>query len=65
MNLQMCPVLKGIDYILNQTEDVEANVFVMMPSCVPATAIDDNGCTITAQDMYRILTTEEYWDWEK
>ena len=43
--------LKGIDYILNQTEDVEANVFVMMPSCVPATAIDDNGCTITAQDM--------------
>ena len=47
--------LKGIDYILNQTEDVEANVFVMMPSCVPATAIDDNGCTITAQDMVPYL----------
>ena len=47
--------LKGIDYILDQTEDVEANVFVMMPSCVPATAIDDNGCTITAQDMVPYL----------
>ena len=47
--------LKGIDYILNQTEDAEANVFVMMPSCVPATAIDDNGCTITAQDMVPYL----------
>ena len=37
--------LAGIDYILDQTEDVKANVYVMMPSCVPATAIDDNGCT--------------------
>ena len=27
----------GIDYILEQTEDVPANVYVMMPSCVPAT----------------------------
>ena len=48
--------LKGIDYILNQTEDVNANVFVMMPSCVPATAIDDNGCTLTAQDMEPYLS---------
>ena len=43
--------LAGIDYILEQTEDVKANVYVMMPSCVPATGIDDNGCTLTAQDM--------------
>ena len=43
--------LAGIDYIVNQTEDVSANVFVMMPSCVPATSIDDNGCTLTAEDM--------------
>ena len=26
----------GIDYILDQTEKVPANVYVMMPSCVPA-----------------------------
>lgn len=43
--------LAGIDYILEQTEDVKANVYVMMPSCVPATGIDDNGCTLTAEDM--------------
>ncbi|MDD5804768.1 MAG: adenine deaminase [Clostridia bacterium] len=43
--------LAGIDYILEQTEDVKANVYVMMPSCVPATSIDDNGCTLTAEDM--------------
>ncbi len=41
----------GIDYILDSTEDVPANVFVMMPSCVPSTSIDDNGCTFTAAHM--------------
>jgi adenine deaminase len=41
----------GIDYILDQTEEVPANVFVMLPSCVPATDMDDNGCVITADMM--------------
>ena len=41
----------GIDYILDQTEDAPANVYVMMPSCVPATHVDDNGCTLTAGKM--------------
>ena len=47
--------LAGIDYILDQTENVKANVYVMMPSCVPATGIDDNGCTLTAEDMASYL----------
>ena len=41
----------GIDYILEQTENVEANVYVMMPSCVPSTEFDDNGCEFTADKM--------------
>ena len=41
----------GIDYILDQTEDAPANVYVMMPSCVPATHVDDNGCLLTAGKM--------------
>ena len=41
----------GIDYILDQTEDAPANVYVMMPSCVPATHVDDNGCLLTAGRM--------------
>lgn len=43
--------LDGIDYILNQTEQVPANVYVMMPSCVPSTAVDDNGCCLGADMM--------------
>lgn len=45
----------GIDYILEQTEEVPANVYVMMPSCVPATHVDDNGCTLTAGKMKAYL----------
>lgn len=45
----------GIDYVLEQTEDVPANVYVMMPSCVPATHVDDNGCILTAGKMKTYL----------
>lgn len=45
----------GIDYILEQTEEVPANVYVMMPSCVPATNIDDNGYNLTADKMLPYL----------
>lgn len=59
----------GIDYILDQTQDVPANVYVMMPSCVPATDIDDNGFKLTADKMLpymdndRILGLGELMDY--
>ncbi|MDD3139921.1 MAG: adenine deaminase [Lachnospiraceae bacterium] len=46
----------GVDYILNHTEKVSANVYVMFPSCVPATLIDDNGAYLTAKDMVPYMT---------
>ncbi len=41
----------GIEFILNQTEDVPANVYVMLPSCVPATPFEMAGCVYTAEEM--------------
>lgn len=41
----------GIQYILDATEGSQANVFVMMPSCVPSADFEDNGCRLTAEDM--------------
>lgn len=41
----------GIDYILDQTSESPANVYVMVPSCVPATPADDNGFELTAAKM--------------
>ena len=45
----------GIDYILEETEDVPANVYVMMPSCVPSLPFEDNGCTFDAAEMQKYL----------
>ena len=45
----------GIDYILEQTERAPANVYVMLPSCVPAAPGEDNGCVFTAAQMARYL----------
>ena len=41
----------GIDYILEQTSGVPASVFIMLPSCVPATKHEENGCHFTAERM--------------
>ncbi len=62
--------LKGIQYILDQTENVPANVYITMPSCVPATPLDDNGCKLTAEEMKsfanhpRVLGLAEVMDTE-
>lgn len=45
----------GIHYILDQTQDVPASVFVMMPSCVPATAEEDNGFHLSVHEMKEML----------
>lgn len=41
----------GIDYILDQITGLDANVRVMLPSCVPATPGEENGATFTAAEM--------------
>lgn len=41
----------GIDYILDQIAGLDANVRVMLPSCVPATPGEENGATFTAVEM--------------
>ena len=41
----------GIDYLLEQTKNSPAHVYVMIASCVPATSIDDSGAVLTAEEM--------------
>lgn len=42
---------KGIDYMMAETADAQADVYVMLPSCVPAAENEDNGFTLTAELM--------------
>ncbi len=41
----------GIQYMLDQTEWLPLSVFMMVPSCVPATAFETSGAKLTARDL--------------
>lgn len=42
---------KGIDFMLNSSENLPVDVFIMLPSCVPATNFENSGAKLTAEDL--------------
>ncbi|MFD2618462.1 adenine deaminase [Terrilactibacillus laevilacticus] len=42
---------KGIQFMLNDAEHVPMDIFVMLPSSVPATAFEHNGATLQAKNL--------------
>ena len=48
----------GIRYILASSEDVPLNVYVMLPSCVPATDLETAGARLGAGDLAPLLKEE-------
>lgn len=42
---------RGIQYILDATGELPLNVYVMLPSCVPATPLEDNGAVLDAASL--------------
>ena len=51
----------GIRYMLEATEGLPVDVHFMLPSCVPATPLDESGCTLD----YQAMTTLEFLAWRK
>jgi len=47
--------LKGIRYVLDSARHLPLDLFLMAPSCVPATRLETSGATITSADINRIL----------
>ena len=47
--------LEGIRYVLNATEQLPLNVYVMLPSCVPATHLETSGARLTAEDLETLI----------
>lgn len=45
----------GIRYMLNAAEKLPMQVKFMLPSCVPATALEDNGARLAAEDLAPFL----------
>lgn len=48
----------GIGFILDATEDAQANVYVMAPSCVPATKRDVSGAYLPASELERYVKND-------
>jgi adenine deaminase len=43
--------LDGIDYMLEASEGLPLDIYFVLPSCVPATAYDENGSVLLAKDI--------------
>lgn len=42
----------GIRYMLASSEKLPMTVYIMLPSCVPATPFDESGAVLEAEDLY-------------
>lgn len=46
--------IKGIEYMLKSSEGLPLDVYVMIPSCVPATPFDETGAVLNAEDIVEL-----------
>ena len=47
--------LEGIRYVLNYARRLPFNLFLMAPSCVPATRLETSGASLGAEDIRQVL----------
>src|SRR5208283_5681113 len=50
--------LDGIRYVLESSKNLPLDFFIMLPSCVPATALETAGARITADDLGLMIADE-------
>ncbi len=51
--------LEGIRYMMSSGRGLPLDVFVMLPSCVPATPVETAGAVLEAQDLIPLLEEEK------
>lgn len=47
--------LKGLDYMLRESDNLPLNIYFMLPSCVPAVSFENNGATLKARDLKKYI----------
>jgi len=47
--------LEGIDYMLKASENLPLDVYLMLPSCVPATNFENSGAILKAKDLEKFI----------
>ena len=51
--------IKGIKYAINSTRQLPLDIFLMAPSCVPATSLETSGANLDATTLTHILQWEQ------
>lgn len=51
--------IPGIKYLLEESKSSQCSIFIMAPSCVPATNLENSGAILTSTDMDEILGLEQ------
>lgn len=47
--------LEGLEYIIDETKDLPAHVYIMLPSCVPSTPFETSGAILKACDYKKMI----------
>jgi len=47
--------INGINFMLEHSKDTPIDIFFMLPSCVPATKMEDSGYTLNAEDLEKLI----------
>ena len=47
--------LDGIRYILNESKNLPLDIYIMLPSCVPATPFENAGAILNADDLMKLM----------
>lgn len=47
--------IDGIEYILRASENIPLNVYIMLPSCVPATAFETSGANLGIKELGQFI----------
>lgn len=50
--------IKGIEFMLDSSEKLPLDVFIMLPSCVPSTEYENSGALLTAQDLAPLMSRD-------
>ena len=51
----------GLEFMLEDAKNTPLDIKFMLPSCVPATPFDNNGCTLSSDDLARLYSTEKFY----
>lgn len=47
--------IAGIKYIMEGSENIPLDIFIMLPSCVPATPFENSGSVLKAEDLLELI----------